>query len=344
MILQHPILLQTEKSHRKAEVCRLTVFSQNLFSDTSIWGLFPGKKSSIILSNDTVLEVLHMILGGIALLSAATAALICLCIGAFAGLSWLWILPVSFLGSFLVFAGLTFLVIYILIQRVDISVPQEHDSKFFRRMAGLIVEAIRTLLQMRVHTRGLEKLPAEGRFMLVCNHINDMDPVTLLMYFNHRQLAFISKRENADMFLVGKLMHKIMCQLVNRENDREALKTILNCIRLIKEDEVSIGVFPEGYTSLDGLLHRFRHGVFKIALKTKVPIVICTLQNTNKIFKNAMRLKPTDVHLHLVDVLYPESFAGKTAVQVGEEVYRLMADDLGPELVLQYHDGKEDAL
>jgi len=275
-----------------------------------------------------------MLVGGIVLLSLITAGAVCLGTGAFAGLAWLWLLPVSFLGGVAVFGGLTFLVIYILCQRVDLSVPQEHDSKFFRRLADLIVEAIRTILLMRVHTQGLEKLPAEGRFLLVCNHINDMDPVTLLMYFNHRQLAFISKRENSDMFLVGKLMHKLMCQLVNRENDREALKTILNCVRLIQEDEVSIAVFPEGYTSMDGLLHHFRHGVFKIALKTKVPIVVCTLQNTNKIFKNALHLKPTDVHLHLVDVLYPESFAGKTAVQVGEEVHRLMAEDLGPDLVL----------
>ena len=75
-----------------------------------------------------------------------------------------------------------------------------------------------------------------------------------------------------------------------------------------------------------------------------MPIVVCTLRNTQYVFHNGLRLKPTDVHLHLVDVVYPESFEGKTAVQVGEEVYRLMADDLGPELVLRYDDQKEDAL
>ena len=37
-----------------------------------------------------------------------------------------------------------------------------------------------------------------------------------------------------------------MGQMLNRENDREALKTIVTCIRLLKDDEVSIGVFPEG--------------------------------------------------------------------------------------------------
>ena len=137
------------------------------------------------------------------------------------------------------------------------------------------------------------------------------------------------------MFIVGKVMHKIMCQMINRENDKEALKTIINCIHLIQADEVSIAVFPEGYTSMDGLLHPFRSGVFKIALKTKVPIVVCTLQNTQKVFKNIKHLKATDVHLHLLDVLQPEDYEGLTAVEVANRVHTMMAEDLGPDLVLQ---------
>lgn len=274
-----------------------------------------------------------MLLGGIALISAILAAVICGAAGAFSGFGWLWVLPAGFLGSFLTLLVLAFLFLWILCGRVNLNVPQEHDSPFYRRMAALYLGAVRTILQMRVHTQGLEKTPKEGRFVLVCNHINDMDPLTLLMYFNDSQLAFISKRENSRKFIVGKLMHKLMCQPLNRENDREALKTILNCVRLIKEDEVSIGVFPEGYTSRDGLLHNFRYGVFKIAQKTRVPIVVCTLRNTNQIFKNALKLKPTQVYLHLVDVIPPERYAGMTTVQLGGMVHKIMADDLGPELV-----------
>ena len=52
-------------------------------------------------------------------------------------------------------------------------------------------------------------------------------------------------------FVVGKFMHKILCQMIDRDKDRPALRVILKCIQLIKEDKVSIGVFPEGYTSKD---------------------------------------------------------------------------------------------
>ena len=260
---------------------------------------------------------------------------ICAGTGGFAGLGWLWILPVSFLGSLLGMVVLLFLTALIASAVVDTEKPQEKDNPFYRYLIYILADTVLWILRMRVHTKGLEQCPKDGRFLLVCNHIHDLDPVTLLAFFKKSQLAFISKRENTTMFLVGKLMHKIMCQLVNRENDREALKTILRCVELLKEDMVSVAVFPEGYTSLDGMLHPFRSGVFKIAQKAKVPIVVCTLQNTNKVFKNALRLKPTDVHLHLVGVLAPEELQGVTAVDIGNRVHEMMANDLGPELVLQ---------
>ena len=268
-------------------------------------------------------------------LSAVSAVLICWLTGAFKCLAWLWLLPVGFLGSLLVLGVVFFLVLWLGCAFVDIEKPQEKDSKFHRFMVSYTAELVLSILRMRMHTRGLEQMPGDGRFMLVCNHINDLDPVVLLAYFKKKQLAFISKKENGSMFIVGKIMHKIQCQRINRENDREALRTIINCIKLIQEDKASIGVFPEGYTSKDGLLHPFRGGVFKIAQKANVPIVVCTVQNTNKVFRNIKKLKRTDVHLHLVRVLQPEEVAGKTAVEVGELVHSMMAEDLGPDLVLK---------
>ena len=273
-----------------------------------------------------------MLVGGITLLSLIIAGTAC--IGA-PGLHWLWIAPVGFAGSFVVLAGLAFGFLWFMCQIVDQSVPQEHDSKFYRRMMAVYIDAIATVIRLRIHTKGLEKTPREGRFLLVCNHTSLADPVILLKCFRKSQLAFISKRENASMFLVGKAMHRIMCQTINRENDREALKTILKCIELIKEDEVSIGVFPEGYIHPDKKLHPFRSGVFKIAQKTQVPIVVCTLKNAPQIFENLPKLKPTDVQLHLLDVIRPEQYAGMTTVALGNWVYSMMAEDLGPEHVAQ---------
>ena len=278
----------------------------------------------------------------ILLLSLLLAVIFCFALGGFCGLGWLWMLPVGFAAGFLTVALVIFATLWISCKLVNTEKPQEKDSPYYRKLTTMMISVARWLLRMRVHTRGLENIPQEGRFMLVCNHINDMDPLLLLNQFPKSQLAFISKRENDQKPFVGELMHKIMCQLINRENDREALKTIINCIKLIQEDEVSIAVFPEGYTSLDGLLHPFRNGVFKIAQKAKVPSVVCTVQNTNQVFRNALKLKPTEVHLHLLQVIQPEEFAGITTVELGNRIHTMMAEDLGPDLVLQQGENNEE--
>ena len=272
---------------------------------------------------------------GMLILSLLGAAGICLGTDSFATYNWLWLLPLSFVGCFLGLLLVVFAVLMVMCRLVDMEKPQKKDSPLYRWMAQSIAKLAEWVLLMHVHTRGLEQIPKEGRFLLVCNHINDLDPVMLLSRFSRSQLAFISKRENATMFVVGKMMHKMMCQLINRENDREALRTIITCIDMLKKDMVSVAVFPEGYTSMDGLLHPFRSGVFKIAQKANVPIVVCTLQNTNKVFHNAKRLKSTHVHLHLLKVLQPADYENMTTVELGNYVHAMMAEDLGPELVLQ---------
>ena len=163
-----------------------------------------------------------------------------------------WLLPVFFAGICLVLAALALLFLWICCSRVDMETPQEEDSPFYRSMMHLYIEALVSLVGVRLHTRGLEKTPKEGRFLLVCNHLFIADPGVILHCFKKSQLAFVTKQENQALPFVGPIMHKILCQPIDRDNDRAALKTILKCISLIKEDKCSMCVFPEGYTSKDG--------------------------------------------------------------------------------------------
>ena len=240
----------------------------------------------------------------------------------------LWWLPVLFAAFYAGLFLLAFGFLCLVCALVDMDKPQEHDSRFYRVVMHIYIEALVSLVLVRIHTRGLEKIPTQGRFLLVCNHLFIADPGVLLHCLPKSQLAFVTKQENQKLFIIGKIMHKILCQPIDRENDRSALKTILKCIQLLKDDEVSIGVFPEGYTSRDGKLHHFRSGVFKIAQKANVPIVVCTIQNTRQIFHNLAHLKHTDVELHLVDVIPAEVLKGRTTVDIANQVYGMMIADL----------------
>lgn len=273
-----------------------------------------------------------MILNGIALVSAIYAVWKCLTIGLTA-VPMIWHLVLNFAACYVLLFAAAFAFLVIVSYVVDPEKEQEDDSPFYRRVVDLYVEALIMLVRVKIHATGLEKTPKDGRFLLVCNHQFAADPGILLNCFRRSRLAFISKKENRSLFCVGRLMHRILCQEMDRENDRQALQVILRCISILKEDKASIAVFPEGGTNHDELLHPFRPGVFKIAQKAGVPIVVCTIRNTRPIFKNLLRLKKTHVQMHLVDVIPAEELKGKTTVEIADRVHAMMAEDLGADLV-----------
>ena len=276
-----------------------------------------------------------MLLRFLALLSMMLSTVLCLLTGAFESYGWLWMLPLMTLGLLVLMLVLGFLFLLFLCALVDLDKEQENDDPLYRKVIELYLESVLPVLRIHITRKGMDKIPTDRRFMLVCNHVNNADPVLLLDCFAGHQVAFISKKENRDMFIVGKVMHKLLCQLLNRENDREALKTVLKCIKILKEDKASIGVFPEGAIHQDKKLHRFRAGVFKIAQKAQVPIVVCTLKNTKDTIHNLLRWKPTDAEMTVLAVIEPEELTGVTTVQIDDGVYRMMAEDLGPDNVAE---------
>lgn len=212
---------------------------------------------------------------------------------------------------------------------VDMEKEQTSDSKFYRSIAHLYIDLALILGRVELRTQGLERTPAEGRFLLVCNHICDLDSALILKCFPKSQLCFIGKQEIKTFPFIGPVMHKMMCQFINRENDREALKTILRCIQIIKEDQGSVVVFPEGYVSMDGRLRHFRSGAFKIAQRTGVPIVVCTVRNTKHVMQDLFALRKTWAQIHLVDVIDGETVKATPTTEMAEKVYEIMISDLG---------------
>lgn len=276
-----------------------------------------------------------MLLRFIMLLSMVLSAVVCLIVGAFESYKWLWLLPLLTIEMLVALLLCVFGVLMILCKRVDQNVEQDGDDPLYRKVTELIVESVIPMVRLNVKTTGVNKVPQEGRFMLVCNHTHDLDPAPLLYALPGRQLVFVAKKEVRDMFIIGPMLHKLQGQFINRENDREALKTILKCIQILKEDKGSIAVFPEGGIHDDRKFHRFRPGVFKIAQKAQVPIVVCTMKNMRHAAHNILHLKPTNVELNVLTVIRPEEFADQTTTELAEQVYCIMADDLGPENVAE---------
>lgn len=239
---------------------------------------------------------------------------------------WSWVTaPLMFVGICLGFIILHIALLALSIQLVDLNKPPK-DSDLFRFWVNGFLKIALPLLRVKVHSTGLEKIPDDQPFLLVSNHIHDLDPAVIYYAVPDARLAFIGKKEVRELFpFVYKALHKLSGLPIDRENNREAAKTIINASRLIKDGTNSVAVFPEGYVSLSGELLPLRNGALKIATKSHCKIVVCTLWGTKQIPKNLLRRK-TDIYFDVLDVI--DTADNTHTAELGEKIHTLMLESI----------------
>ena len=179
--------------------------------------------------------------------------------------------------------------------------------------------------RLKLHVTGYEKVPFGQRFLLVSNHCSKFDNFIQCAVLKKTQLAYISKPENFKIPIGGRLMRRGLYLPIDRDNTREGLKTILKAIDYIKSDKVSVGIFPEGKRCES--LGEFKPGAFKIAEKTKCPILVCCMKGTSEIHKN-WPWKRTDIYMDILEVLEPSVWEGKTTVDVSNYAHDIILNDI----------------
>ena len=243
--------------------------------------------------------------------------------------SW-WLVPVLIIGFFLALVILHLCWFLLSFAFVSLKSNQDKGAKYYRFVLKSTLPLIVSLARVKINLSGIpvEQVPIDREMLFVCNHQHDFDPAIIWSVFPDSKIGFIGKKEiYKTMPLIAKIMHKLYGLPIDRENNREAAKTIIGAIKLIKDKKASIAIFPEGYTSKSCELLPFRNGAFKIALKSNAPIVVCALNGTRKIPKN-MLWRTSQVDFCIVDVIYPEQFEGMNTNEIGDKIHDGMLEAL----------------
>lgn len=180
----------------------------------------------------------------------------------------------------------------------------------------------------RVNCRviGANKLPNK-KFVLVCNHRSNYDPMLIIEKFAIKKIAFISKESNFKIPMVGKFLRGSCYQAIIREDKTASLEVIKRCTDYVANDVMSIGVFPEGTRQRKEIIGPFHEGVFNIAIRAKAPLVICVLKNTEKI-KGRAPFRKTKVILKVIGVIDEEELENHTAKSISDLSQQLMIESL----------------
>ena len=231
--------------------------------------------------------------------------------------------PLFFLGAFVGLLILHVLVLAVASVFVNKKDPDPKRFPFYRKLLTVSIDLLLAIGRVRVELIGAEKLP-EGGFLLVGNHRSDFDPITAIWALRRWGLTFVTKKENIDIPVGGRLILGSGCISLDRNDDRQGLLVIRQVVKRIRTGDV-IGIYPEGTRSKTGQLLPFRVGCFKAAQWAKCPLVVLRAQGTDQVSKNFFR-RPTTVTLTVLSVIPYEEIAEVDTQEVGEMVRNILLE------------------
>ena len=130
----------------------------------------------------------------------------------------------------------------------------------------------------RVRLEGLERIPAEGPALLVCNHVSYMDAL-ILMASVHRPIRFVMDYRIFRIPLL-RFVFRIAraIPIAGAKEDPELLARAFDAVAAALAAGELVCIFPEGGLTRDGAIAPFRPGVEKILARQPVPVVPLALR------------------------------------------------------------------
>lgn len=261
------------------------------------------------------------------LLSIITTAAIC----GTSSIMWpdyLWAVPLMIIAFFVAWFLLYVLFLFIVSLCTDTKKEYDSRSKFYRGNIIIMAGIILSLFRVKVKVKGAGLIPADTRWLLVGNHRSMFDPIATLWALRKHELSFVAKPSIFKIPIAKPFITRDFFLSIDRENNREALKTILKCADFIKRDITSMGIYPEGTRSKDGNLLPFRSGAFKIAQRARVPVVVTTIEDTDIVMKR-FPWRSTTVTLTVHTVFDAETVAALSTNDLSDKARDIMLAYLG---------------
>ena len=258
----------------------------------------------------------------ILLLSAGTSALLTWAFGPCEALWWYIVrIPLLFLAAFVAWTVLYLLVLFVISQCIDIKKPVKKAHHGFRWVLTETAQFLLLLGFVRVRAEGLERIDRTKPFLLVANHRSNFDPFVALSLLKGTELIYICKPSIFKIPIVGGFAHMSGFLSLNREDNREGLKTILRAVQILKDEQTAVAVYPEGTRNKTGEqpLLPFRAGAFSMAKRGQCPIVVAFTEHTEDVAHRYLR-RPTVVRFTVLDVLPFEQIKDMQTDAISETV------------------------
>lgn len=207
---------------------------------------------------------------------------------------------------------------------------------FGRLFDGFVALLIRFVC--KVDASEFRKLPQEGPYIIIFNHINFLEAPLFYLKFRPRRVYAIMKTEISTTFLIGRIAKRWGGIPLKRGAPPSA--AFRKSAELLDEGAI-IALAPEGTRSRDGKLQRGNPGIVTLALHNDALIYPLGHFGSQELGRNLKRLRRTPVTLKVgapFKLKAPEKLNKESRAALTEQMMLRIAALLPEELRGTYAD------
>lgn len=222
---------------------------------------------------------------------------------------------------------LLYILIYVLILSfISLFMKKDDKDNKVSKISNYLIKetsyiALKLLgIKIHVNYNNID-LPKE-KILIVSNHRSNLDPLILTYFIKKFPIISVTKPENMYAPIYGKYVTKAGYVPIDREDDLKAVKAISQASKLISEDKSNVIIFPEGKRNHNEELLDFHAGSFKIALKSKCPLLLVSLYKTD-MKKKIFRKK--HIYIDLIKLYKKEDYIDNNTQKLANECRNLIS-------------------
>lgn len=179
-----------------------------------------------------------------------------------------------------------------------------------------------------VQIRGLDRVPRAKPYLFISNHQSIYD-IPVLFWYLPFQLRIIAKDSLGRFPVLGWHLARTGHVLVQRQNPGS---TVFKKVSALMRANHSLIVFPEGTRSRDGVVGKFKGGIFLLAIEAGLPIVPVAIDGTRRVMrKGGLTTCPGEVTVEVFDPIDTAGLQAEDARSLAERVRHTIAGVIVPD-------------
>ena len=241
---------------------------------------------------------------------------------------WLWFawVPLGLITILVLFFGWLYLIVLPVISKMN---PNSKLKIFY---TVHILKFVNFIFGVKIKTEGVENLTKEHKVLYVANHKSNLDPFFIYEAMKIKGPSAVGKAElwNVPFFNAFHMLK------INRSNDREAAKSIVEGIKFIKEGNGMI-LFPEGGIKTREVeqMVSIKPGAYKLATKTDAIIQPMAILGASKVDSRKIYEPRITVTVRFLPCITPEEYQDLNTHELAYKIVSMVNENFPNEEKIQ---------